>query len=273
MILFKSNTVARSLETNETLLNLIRQLTINQLQQIIDTGFSIYQKEQSIWSKMFAYYKEMDLTEVIRDLQWDFVDGNMLNANARDFLSEENALLLNNLEEPNNPIRAIFAVARLNEGWDVLNLFDIVRISEGTSATRNTTDSEAQLIGRGARYYPFKHEEERSFTRRFDMLSSDLKIIEALHYHTINNNAYIKNLEKSLQAANIQVKEDSYERLEAKIKPAFKKNKIFKTGKIYINKLVETTADDYDTLQKYNVLTSYDIPLDTAIEQNFDYGQ
>ena len=38
------------------------------------------------------------------------------------------------------------------------------------------------------------------------MIASDLKIIEALH--TINDNAYIKNLEKSLQAANIQVKED-----------------------------------------------------------------
>ena len=269
VILFKSNTIAKSLETHETLLNLIRQLTINQLQQIVDTGFSIYQSEQSIWSKMFAYCKEMDLNEVIRDLQWDFVEGNMLNANAKDFLSEDNALLLNNLEEPNNPIRAIFAVARLNEGWDVLNLFDIVRISEGASSTKNTTDSEAQLIGRGARYYPFKHEETRSFTRRFDLVHSDLKIIEALHYHTINNNAYIKNLEKSLQAANIQVKEDQYERLEAKIKPSFKKHEIFKSGKIYINKLIETTAEDYNTLAKYNVLTSYDIPFDTAIEQKY----
>ena len=269
VILFKSNTIAKSLETHETLLNLIRQLTINQLQQMVDTSFSIYQSEQSIWSKMFAYYKEMDLNEVIRDLQWDFVEGNMLNANAKDFLSEDNALLLNNLEEPNNPIRAIFAVARLNEGWDVLNLFDIVRISEGASSTKNTTDSEAQLIGRGARYYPFKHEETRSFTRRFDLVHSDLKIIEALHYHTINNNAYIKNLEKSLQAANIQVKEDQYERLEAKIKPSFKKHEIFKSGKIYINKLIETTAEDYNTLAKYNVLTSYDIPFDTAIEQKY----
>lgn len=45
----------------------------------------------------------------------------------------------------------------LKVGWDVLNLFDIVRISEGASGTKKTTDSEAQLIGRGARYYPFKY--------------------------------------------------------------------------------------------------------------------
>jgi len=269
VILFKSNTIAISLEAHETLLNLIGNLALEQLQQIIDTGYAIYQNEQSIWSKMFAYYKEMDLSEVIRDLQWDFTDGNILNANSRDFLSEENALMLNSLEDPNNPIRAIFAVAKLNEGWDVLNLFDIVRISEGASKTRNTTDSEAQLIGRGARYFPFEYKGERSFTRRFDMEVSDLKIIEALHYHTINDNSYIKNLEKSLQAANIQVKEDEYERLEAKIKPSFKKHHIFKHGKIYINKLVKTTADDYNRLDKYNVFTDYEIPFETAIEQRY----
>src|SRR5699024_5347799 len=269
VILFKSNKIAKSLETNETLLDLIRNLTIDQLQQTINTGFDIYEKERSIWSKMFAYYKKMDLNEVIRDLQWDFVEGNMLNANSRDFLSEENALLLNSLEEPNKPIRAIFAVARLNEGWDVLNLFDIVRISEGASKTKNMTDSEAQLIGRGARYYPFEYKEEQLFTRRFDKMSSDLKIIEALHYHTINDNTYIKNLEKSLEAANIQVKEDQYHRLEAKVKSQFKKHPIFKTGKIYINKLVETTAEDYNALNKYDVHPSYEIKFDTAIEQRY----
>ena len=43
---------------------------------------------------------------------------------------KKNAQLLNNLEDPDNPIRAIFAVYKLNEGWDVLNLFDIVKIDE-----------------------------------------------------------------------------------------------------------------------------------------------
>lgn len=272
VILFKSNTIAISLQAHEMLNNLVSQLSVNQLQQIISKGFLTYQKASSIWSKMFSYYKEQDLTKVIRDLQWDFAEGSILNANARDFLSEDNALLLNSLEEPNNPIRAIFAVAKLNEGWDVLNLFDIVRISEGANKTKNTTDSEAQLIGRGARYYPFEFEDEQSYTRRFDynVKTADLKIIEALHYHTINDNAYIKNLEKSLKAAKIQVQEDEYERIEAKIKPSFKKHPIFKTGKIYINKLIPTSVDDYNSLEKYNVYTSYEVPLETAIEHRYD---
>src|SRR5699024_195659 len=128
VILFKSNKIATSLEANQKLINMIEGLTLAQIQQVIETGYAIYHKEQSIWTKMFDYYKDQDLSKVIRDLQWDFSSGNMLNANSQDFLTEENALLLNSLEEPNNPIRAIFAVARLNEGWDVLNLFDIVRI-------------------------------------------------------------------------------------------------------------------------------------------------
>lgn len=271
IIFFKSNLIRNSKDAHEKFINIIKGLKPDQLKEVIDRGYSIYKNEQSIWSSMFAYYKNLDLTQVIQDLKWDFSAGNILNANSRDFLSEENALILNSLEEANNPIRVIFAVARLNEGWDVLNLFDIVRISEGATKTKNTTDSEAQLIGRGARYYPFEYEDEKSYTRRFDFggEDSELKVIESLHYHTINDNAYIKNLEKSLRSANIQVKEDKYHRLEAKIKPSFEKNPIFKEGKIYINKLIETTAEDYDSLNKYNVSTSYDIPFELAIEQKY----
>ena len=271
IIFFKSNLIKNSQNAQEKFINLIKGLEAEELKEIIENGYTIYKHQQSIWSSMFAYYKKIDLNQVVQDLKWDFAEGNLLNANDRDFLSEENALILNSLEEANNPIRVIFAVARLNEGWDVLNLFDIVRISEGATKTKATTDSEAQLIGRGARYYPFEYKNEQSYTRRFDFggENSELRVIESLHYHTINDNAYIKNLEKSLKSANIQVKEDKYHHLEAKIKPSFKKNPIFKEGKIYINKLIETTAEDYNTLEKYNVSTVFDIPFEMAIEQKY----
>ena len=271
IIFFKSNLIKNSQNAQEKFINLIKGLEAEELKEVIENGYAIYKHQQSIWSSMFAYYKKIDLNQVVQDLKWDFAEGNLLNANDRDFLSEENALILNSLEEANNPIRVIFAVARLNEGWDVLNLFDIVRISEGATKTKATTDSEAQLIGRGARYYPFEYKDEDSYTRRFDFggENSELRVIESLHYHTINDNAYIKNLEKSLKSANIQVKEDKYHHLEAKIKASFKRNPIFKNGKIYINKLIETTAEDYNTLEKYNVSTAFDIPFEMAIEQKY----
>ncbi|MDQ0186676.1 DEAD/DEAH box helicase family protein [Cytobacillus sp. FSL R5-0569] len=273
IILFKSNKIATSLDANNTFLTLVEELTTDRLKAIVDKGAAVYQNAQSIWHKMFSYYQMKDLNQVVRDLKWEFTNETTLNANDSAFLSEGNALLLNTLEDANNPIRTIFAVAKLNEGWDVLNLFDIVRISEGASSSKATTDSEAQLIGRGARYYPFVHEGERSYIRRFDFAGSDLKVIETLHYHTINDNAYIKNLEKSLQAANIQVKEDQYDRLEAKVKSKIRKMDFFKNGKIYINKLVPTSAADYQSFSDYNVSHVYDVQYETAVEQQYLSGQ
>jgi len=269
IILFKSNKIAISLNANQSFLSLVENLTIPQLEKIIQNGLAVYQNQKSIWHKMFQYYSTTTLDQVIRDLQWDFTKETTLNANDASFLSESNALLLNTLEDSDNPIRSIFAVAKLNEGWDVLNLFDIVRISEGAKSTKTTTDSEAQLIGRGARYYPFVYGEKQSYQRRFDDLASDLKIIETLHYHTINENAYIKNLEKSLEAANIQVKEDKYERLKAKVKPKIRKLDFFKNGKIYINKVIPTTAEDYQSFQNYNVSTTYEIDFESSVEKRF----
>lgn len=53
------------------------------------------------------------------------------NKNKKEKTDSETEKLLNNLEAADNPIRAIFTVDRLTEGWDVLNLFDIVRLYEG----------------------------------------------------------------------------------------------------------------------------------------------
>ncbi|MDK7326463.1 restriction endonuclease subunit R, partial [Lactobacillus mulieris] len=79
-----------------------------------------------------------------------------------------------------------FAVAKLTEGWDVLNLFDIVRISEEKeSKTIKQTNAEAQLIGRGARYYPFVYKGEKSYTRRFDTGADSTfenQLLESLYY-------------------------------------------------------------------------------------------
>ncbi|MHC8445288.1 DEAD/DEAH box helicase [Bacillus velezensis] len=273
IILFKSNKIAISLEANNTFLALVESLTVDQIEKVIKNGLTIYQTENSIWRKIYQYYIGKDLGQVIRDLQWDFTKETTLNANDKSLLSEKNALLLNTLEDLNNPIRAIFAVAKLNEGWDVLNLFDIVRISEGSSGTKTTTDSEAQLIGRGARYYPFAYAGEFSYKRRFDLTGNDLKVIETLHYHTINESAYIRNLEKSLEAAEIQVKEDQYEKLEAKVKSKIRKKDFFKGGKIYINRVVPTTASDYLSLKDYGISYSHLVEYDAAVEKKYGSKQ
>jgi type III restriction enzyme len=65
------------------------------------------------------------LQNLVDELKEDFGEEKVLSANDnKDLVS----IKLNTLEDKNNLIRAVFAVAKLNEGWDVLNLFDIVRL-------------------------------------------------------------------------------------------------------------------------------------------------
>ena len=112
---------------------------------------------------------------------------------------EEKLKLLNSLEDVKNPIRAVFAVNVLNEGWDVLNLYDIVKLDEAKKATTATT-SEAQLIGRGARYYPFEYKQEDKYKIKFDSdLSNPLRVLEEMYFYSVNDNEYIKLLKEALK--------------------------------------------------------------------------
>ena len=183
---------------------------------------------------------------------------------------EEYPVLLNTLEEPDNPIRLIFAVAKVNEGWDVLNLYDIVRISESASSTKSGTDSEAQLIGRGARYYPFLLNDEKSFVRRYDLSTSDLSILEQLHYHTINEPAYIRTLHQSLEQADIVVDTDGQGIIEhAKLKPAFKDSHFYKYGHLFFNEVEEITGHER-SWTSYSLERQYEISYKTANEVGLD---
>ena len=47
----------------------------------------------------------------------------------------------------------------------------------------------------------------------------------------------------------------------------------FKNGKIYINKLVPTSAADYESFKDYNVSQVYDVQYETAVEQQYLSGQ
>lgn len=268
IILFKSSKIAISTKAHDNLLDIIERLTPHQLEKHLKEGLESYRDPQLIFNKVFNYFKKLDPSKVIDDLREDFDEKNILNANKKEFLSSENTILLNTLEDVNNPIRAIFAVAKLNEGWDVLNLFDIVRINEESSKTLNTTDSEAQLIGRGARYYPFSYKNRDSYTRRFDTTPTDLKIIEELHYHTINESGYIKNLSASLKAAGITTSDEQVEFFEAKVKSSFKDRYFYKNGYIFQNKRTDATPANYQCLEDYGIMSEYKPNLNLDIQQN-----
>ena len=180
-----------------------------------------------IIQKAFRFFDSKNLTssEIAQRIKTKFRFENCISAN-NDEEAEKNQILLNTLEDDNNPVRAVFAVQKLNEGWDVLNLFDIVRLYDGKNAgVGRTTLSEAQLIGRGARYFPFALEQGHDkFTRKYDDdPANDLKILEELYYHTQEDSQYISELKSALVESGIYDDEGELFKKQKTLKPGLNK--------------------------------------------------
>lgn len=255
VILFKSNKIAVSKAARDQFLTMMDRLTAEDLAQFI--AKQLQTTQSSTLRQAYTYYQTVDMGSLVRELQRDFQPLNTINVNdtsSNGILGDLNDLRnLNTLEEPSNPFRAIFAVAKLSEGWDVLNLYDIVRIGE-QPITSTQTNSEAQLIGRGARYNPFVYEDATSFTRRFDHSTPELQILESLHYHTINDKKYIDNLTKSFEAMQLQVEDDKdFDILTTTVKKSFKKSDVYQYGKLYYNDVEDVPESEYNGLAKYGV--------------------
>jgi type III restriction enzyme len=205
-------------------------------------------------AKQFFENWNITVEQLTQKIKNNFREENCLSANesdTKDKKKQEIGLksdqLLNTLEESGNPIRAIFAVQKLNEGWDVLNLYDIVRLYEGQNTGGSnkkvgaTTISEAQLIGRGARYYPFRlNENQDKYKRKYDDdTANDLKVLEEMYYHSKDEPKYISELKKALIETGIYEDEDNLITKELELKPEFKATDFYKTGQVFYNKKIE----------------------------------
>src|SRR5690625_4171741 len=130
--------------------------------------------------------------------------------------------------------------------------------------------SEAQLIGRVTRIKPYCILIESSNKRRYDYDGKNSLIKETIHYHTINEPQYLKNLVNALDEMNLPTGEDKKNPpLDVKVKPSFKRTNVWKHGKIYYNETVEVADDYYDSLEKYGVNTKEDekIPYITSMKE------
>ena len=247
VILFKAKRIKESEQNKINFHKLIDDFSAEMVDNIQKTS------TVSIVQKAFTFFESKNLSanEIAKRIKSNFKEENCISAN-NDREAELNQIRLNTLEDENNPIRAVFAVQKLNEGWDVLNLFDIVRLYEGqnTGGTNTTigktTLSEAQLIGRGARYFPFALEEgQDQYTRKYDDdISNDLKILEELYYHTKEDNRYISELKKALVESGIYEDEEKLETKQLTLKLGFKETDFYKTGKVVYNKKVEKSYNN-----------------------------
>jgi type III restriction enzyme len=226
-----------------------------------------------IVEKAFKFFEAKGISdnEIVKRIQANFRFENCLSAN-NDAEAEKNQLLLNTLEDENNPIRAVFAVQKLNEGWDVLNLFDIVRLYEDRDGKDGkpgkTTLSEAQLIGRGARYYPFALEEgQDKYTRKFDDdISNDLKILEELYYHTKEDSRYISDLKKALVHLGIYEDDENFITKKLTLKLDFKKTNFYRDGQVIYNKKISKSFDNIKSFADLGVKkTNYRHTLSSGV--------
>lgn len=270
VILFKSPKVAISIEANKIFNNLIESLDSKKVMTFIKKQKNMDSNQSSALSIVYDYYLNLeDLGKTVKEIRQDFNPRNILNANdtSGNMLEKGQYKALNTLENPNNLYRAVFAVARLTEGWDVLNLYDIVRIEKEAATNKNATLAEAQLIGRGARYYPFRIDNQQSYVRRYDNdLGHKQLFLETLHYHTMNEPQYLKQLVGSLKQMDLPTGRDKKNPLvEMKLKSTFKTSEAYKTGKIYYNKVVDLEDEWFDSLEKYGINHT------TNISRNFNH--
>ena len=254
VILFKAQrTIAQSQENKANFHKLIDELTADQIDSFRGSDLEIVQRA-------FRFFDEKMTTEaLVQRLKSVFREEHCLSVNDENE-KETYQLRLNDLEDKRNPIRAIFAVQKLNEGWDVLNLFDIVRCYEARDSGKNkigkTTISEAQLIGRGARYFPFVLPEHTDrFRRKFDEdLDHELRVLEELHYHSIHDSRYISEIRTALIDEGMM--DERLETRQLKLKADFKDTDLYKHGVVWLNKQV---PKDYQHVQSFTDLAKLDV--------------
>ena len=229
------------------------------INKLDSSDFENLPKEDKYLKKALDYFRDKDknktfefLKESIRD---SFVEEKAIIINGNEDNNVEKQLLLNSLEDKKNNKRIIFAVDMLNEGWDVLNLFDIVRLYD-TRSSASYTIKEAQLIGRGARYCPFLvNEEQEKFKRKFDFdLDNKYRILETMFFHSIDDSKYISELKKALIEIGLQEKN----MIERKyiLKAEFKNTDFYNHGYVFSNSRIEKTRKNIYEIEenlKYKV--------------------
>lgn len=239
VIMMKSQTINESEVFYSSFFRRLENLSYDELEEL-------YKTDVSILSCALDYFKNKfnSLDFLVHSLKNSFKREYSIIMNGKAQFTKENQLLVNSLEDQKNHIRVIFAVDMLNEGWDVLNLFDIVRLYDTRQGSGKPgkigsyTIKEAQLIGRGARYFPFKISDfQDSFKRKFDNdININYRILETMFFHCKNDSRYISELKQALIASGLHAEKPIV--LKYQIKEEFKKTEFYNSGLVFSNKRI-----------------------------------
>ena len=236
VMMLKSKTIADNKKFYDEFINTIKRLNVEDIERIASNA-------KGDMLDVFSYIAEqgIEFENLLLEIKEDFKEDNLLLVDGNN-ISPDKQLKLNSLEAKDNEFRVVFAVDMLNEGWDVLNLFDIVRLYEtrdsGHGKVGKTTMQEAQLIGRGARYMPFSEPtgELKTGERKFDNDTTNrLRVLETLHYHSVSNPKYVTELKQAMIQTGIVA--EKVKIVELKFKDSFKKTSLYNYGYVFANEL------------------------------------
>lgn len=283
VVLFKAAKIADSKDFMTDFIETMKNLTGAQLRDLSNAV------NNEVMHTAFAYFANNGISfdTLAAELRDDFSEEHCVSVND-DKDATQKQILLNSLEDADNPYRAIFEVKKLDEGWDVLNLFDIVRLYEtrqsGSKKLSPATIAEAQLIGRGARYCPFQIDvEQPKFQRKYDEdVTNELRVCETLYYHCQNDHRYVTELRNALREIGLDT--DKIVQREYVLKDDFKATDIYKQGLIFLNDrevkdrkdvrgLMPTVRDDIYRFQAATGASGIDsvmIETSTGIDLTFD---
>lgn len=269
VVMLKSKTIADNKKNYEAFNELIKNLSTDKIaEQRVGA--------ENILAEAFAGINLPD-EDIVEELKIDFMPERLMLIDGKN-ISGDKQLKLNSLEDEDNELRAIFAVDMLNEGWDVLNLFDIVRLYDTRDAKNNmpgkTTIREAQLIGRGARYFPFVTDDlDKKYVRKYDNNENEeLRLLEQLHYHSANNPRYIQEITQALISTGIM--EENYIERTLELKDSFKDTITYKEGAVLTNdREPVTTYSRRFGVSEGSLILGWDFKNQPTIEITLPTGQ
>lgn len=271
VIMFKAKRSTSDTKTGEKTADEWMELFVRTINSISGTTLAniAATSTSEAMNSAYRYFTGKGITfdMLAQELRDGFSEENCISANDGK-QAEKNQLALNSLEDKNNPYRAVFAVNKLDEGWDVLNLFDIVRLYEtrqsGGKQISKTTISEAQLIGRGARYYPFQLSmEQEKYRRKYDENIDDpLRICEELYYHCQNDSRYIAELHDALREIGFDL--DKAVTRKYTLKSTFKGDYLYTHGFVFSNSRQKIDRTDMDGFSQSVIDRPFNVRLATG---------
>ena len=280
IVLIKSTKIAESEKDRKFFDEVISTLRAEDLKELqnIAKNKNINHEHEMI-SDMFNWIKN-PRNGLVQQGDWDglktftsLIRANFAHDNTLIYNSQkkEKADLLPQLDDPKNRIRAIFSVNALNEGWDVLSLYDIIHFD--ISESKKVSLQDIQLIGRGARYCPYELPKEYKgddggifarnlefdkYRRKFDNDPNDTgRALETFVYHFVKTGTFLDTLKQNLLGEGII--NEGVERKTITMKQRFLDSETYKKGFVLVNqteKRKKTTNDDIDTTFRKTIKAS-----------------